>query len=121
MPPNGSAKTVAASSNETLCLARFAAAFCWSQSNSNTDSHYTCPYEDPGLGTGSPRVPIALGRGVAVRGHPPIGFATLPHLIHPVNLAGQVKAREVSRYAGWMAAIPAAAPSCFSLTMVSME
>jgi hypothetical protein len=52
MTPNGSPKTVAASSHETLCLARFAAAFRGSHSNSNTDFHYTCPSEDPGFGTG---------------------------------------------------------------------
>src|SRR3974377_1047683 len=36
MRPNGSPKTVAASSKDTPCLARFAAAFRRSHSNSNT-------------------------------------------------------------------------------------
>ena len=46
MRPSGSPKTAAASSNETLCLARFAAAFCRSHSNSNANFHYTCATED---------------------------------------------------------------------------
>src|ERR1700691_935750 len=40
MRPSGSPKTVAASSNDTLCLARFAAAFCGSHSNSSANSQY---------------------------------------------------------------------------------
>lgn len=35
---------VAASSNDTLCLARFTAAFCGSQSNSSAKVHYTRPF-----------------------------------------------------------------------------
>ena len=61
MPPNGSPKTVAASSNETLCLARFAAAFCGSHSNSSANLHYTRPSEDHGFRHESPGV-IPLGR-----------------------------------------------------------
>lgn len=40
--PNGSPKTVAASSNDTPCLARFPAAFRGSHSNSSANPHYTC-------------------------------------------------------------------------------
>lgn len=39
---NGSPKTVAASSNDTLCLRRFAAAFRGSDSNSMANPHYIC-------------------------------------------------------------------------------
>src|ERR1039458_8550167 len=48
--PSGSPKTVAASSNETSCLARFVAAFCGSQSNSNANLHYSCASEDLRIG-----------------------------------------------------------------------
>ena len=40
--PNGSPKTVAASSNDTPCLARFPAALRGSHSNSSANPHYTC-------------------------------------------------------------------------------
>src|ERR1017187_906443 len=52
MRPSGSPKTVAASSNETVCLAKFAAAFFGSHSNSNANLHYTCTSEDSRRGTG---------------------------------------------------------------------
>jgi hypothetical protein len=44
--PSGSPKTVAASSNGTLCLARFPAAFRGSHSNSSANLHYTCGCKD---------------------------------------------------------------------------
>ena len=71
MRPSGSPKTVAASSNETLCLARFAAAFCGSHSRSNANSHYTRRSREARLQRGLPTAEHRLGK---LKRAPPIWY-----------------------------------------------